>query len=332
MLPTTMKAVLVSEPGGSDKLCISEIECPKPLRGEVLIRVAAAGVNRPDVLQRLGLYPPPADACPRLGLEVAGEVVAAGGGIGASLQGKKVMALVNGGGYSEFVVAPAGQCMKVPEGLSMSEAASLPETYLTVWQNLFMKGGLQTGQHVLIHGGSSGIGCAAIQLAKMHGALVHVTVGDQEKAEFCKNLGADFVYLYKQEDWSGSVLANTSGQGADVILDMVAGEYVDKNLSCAKIGAKVIVIALLGGRFVTLDAAKLMAKQVVLTGTTLRPQTTEFKAQLSRVVEGVLQKGFASKQLRSVVQKQFTLEQVADAHDWMESGKGLGKIVLNLGE
>lgn len=327
-----MKAVLVTEPGGSDKLRIAEVECPKPLRGEVLIRVAAAGVNRPDVLQRLGLYPPPASACPRLGLEVAGEVVAAGGGVGASLQGKKVMALVNGGGYSEYVVAPAGQCMKVPEGLSMVEAASLPETYLTVWQNLFMKGGLQTGQHVLIHGGSSGIGCAAIQLAKMHGAFVHVTVGDQEKADFCKSLGADFVYLYKQEDWVQAVVANTGGQGADIILDMVAGEYVDKNLSCAKIGAKVIVIALLGGRFVTLDAAKLMAKQVVLTGTTLRPQTTEFKAQLSRVVEGVLQKGFASKQLRSVVQKQFTLEQVADAHDWMESGKGVGKIVLNIGE
>lgn len=332
MLPTTMKTVLVTEPGGSDKLRISEVECPKPLRGEVLIRVAAAGVNRPDVLQRLGLYPPPPGACPRLGLEVAGEVVAVGGGVGASLQGKKVMALVNGGGYSEYVVAPAGQCMKVPSGLSMAEAASLPETYLTVWQNLFMKGGLQTGQHVLIHGGSSGIGCAAIQLAKMHGVFVHVTVGDQEKAEFCKNLGADFVYMYKQQDWSASVLQNTKGQGADVILDMVAGEYVDKNLSCAKLGAKVIIIAMLGGRFVTLDASKLMVKQIILTGTTLRPQTTEFKAQLSRVVEGVLEKGFAAKLLRPVVQRQFNFEQVADAHDWMESGQGMGKIVLNIGE
>lgn len=330
MLPTTMKAVLVSEPGGSDKLRLSEIECPKPVRGEVLIRVAAAGVNRPDVLQRLGLYPPPPGACPRLGLEVSGEVVATGGGIGVSLQGKKVMALVNGGGYSEYVVAPAGQCMRVPNGLSMVEAASLPETHLTVWQNLFMKGGLQTGQHVLVHGGSSGIGCAAIQLSKMHGAFVHVTVGDQEKAEFCKKLGADFVYLYKQEDWSRAVLDNTGGQGADVILDMVAGDYVDKNLSCAKSGAKVIVIALLGGRFVTLDAAKLMAKQIVLTGTTLRPQTSEFKAQLSRVVEGILEKGFAGNHLRSVVQKEFALEQVADAHNWMESGHGMGKIVLKI--
>jgi NADPH:quinone reductase len=337
MLPTKMKAVLVTEPGGSDKLKIAEIDCPTPARGEVLIRVAAAGVNRPDVLQRLGLYPPPAGASPRLGLEVSGEVVATGGGIGASLQGKKVMALVNGGGYSEYVVAPAGQCMRVPSGLSMVEAASLPETYLTVWQNLFMKGGLQAGHHVLIHGGSSGIGCAAIQLAKMHGAWVHVTVGDQaagdqSKVDFCKKLGADFVYLYKQEDWAQAVLNNTGGQGAEVILDMVAGEYVDKNLSCAKSGAKVIVIALLGGRFVTLDAAKLMTKQIVLTGTTLRPQSSEFKAQLSRVVENVLEKGFSSGQLRSVVQAQFDLDRVAAAHDLMESGRGMGKIVLNVGE
>jgi NADPH2:quinone reductase len=327
-----MKAVLVSEPGGSDKLSIAEIERPRPSRGEVLVRVAAAGVNRPDVLQRLGLYPPPAGACPRLGLEVSGEVVATGGGIGASLQGKNVMALVNGGGYGEYVAVPAGQCMRVPAGLSMVEAASLPETYMTVWQNLFMKGGLQAGNHVLIHGGSSGIGCASIQLAKMHGAFVHVTVGDQEKADFCKKLGADFVYLYKQEDWSQAVLNNTGGQGAEIILDMVAGEYVDKNLSCIKAGGKVIIIALLGGRFVTLDAAKLMAKQIVLTGTTLRPQSSEFKAQLSRVVEGVLEKGFSSGQLQSVVRAQFDLERVADAHDLMESGKGMGKIVLKVSE
>lgn len=326
-----MKAVVMSGPGGSDTLSLESIECPKPGRGEVLIRVSAAGVNRPDVLQRLGLYPPPPGASPRLGLEVAGEVIASGGGIGASLVGKPVMALVNGGGYAEYAVVPAGQCMRVPKGLSFIEAASLPETYLTVWQNVFLKGGLSAGQHLLVHGGSSGIGSAAIQLAKMHGAVVHVTVGDEAKAEFCRGLGADFVYLYKSQDWVTEVWSNSDSRGVDVILDMVAGEYVDKNLSCVRVGGKVIVIALLGGRYVTLDAAKLMAKQVMLTGTTLRPQSAEFKSQLCRVVEGVLDRGFSQGQLRSVVQADFPLGDVALAHDLMESGKGMGKIVLRVG-
>jgi NADPH:quinone reductase-like Zn-dependent oxidoreductase len=218
--------------------------------------------------------------------------------------------------------------MQIPEGLSFTEAASLPEVYMTVWQNLFMKGGAKSGQTVLIHGGSSGIGTAAIQLCKKHGLRTFVTVGNQEKADFCLGLGAEKAYLYKTQDWEQLVLQDTQQQGVDLILDMVAGEYLNKDLSCVRPQGMVIVIALLGGRFANIDAAKLMTKQVVLTGTTLRPRSAEFKAELARQVGHELKEGFSSGVLKSLVQATFALDDVAKAHLLMESGNSLGKIVL----
>lgn len=331
-LPVTMKAVGMKAPGGVDQLELIELPVPSPRPGEVLIQVKAAGVNRPDVLQRLGLYPPPPDANPNLGLEVAGVAVAVGQGVSESILGKLVMALCNGGGYAAYACAPAGQCMQIPEGLSFTEAASLPEVYMTVWQNLFMKGGAKAGQSVLIHGGSSGIGTAAIQLCKKHGLRTLVTVGNQEKADFCLGLGADKAYLYKTQDWEQLVLQDTRQQGVDLILDMVAGDYLNKDLSCVKSQGMVIVIALLGGRFANIDAAKLMTKQIVLTGTTLRPRSPEFKAELARQVERELKEGFSSGVLKSLVQATFRLDEVAKAHQLMESGSAMGKIVLNVSE
>jgi putative PIG3 family NAD(P)H quinone oxidoreductase len=307
-----------------------ELPVPSPKPGEVLVQVKAAGVNRPDVLQRLGLYPPPPDANPYLGLEVSGVVVGVGPGVSEGMLNKPVMALCNGGGYAEYVCTPAGQCMQIPENLSFTEAASLPEVYMTVWQNLFMKGCAKAGQTVLIHGGSSGIGTAAIQLCKKHGLRTFVTVGNQEKADFCTGLGAEKAYLYKSQDWEQLVLQDTQQQGVDLILDMVAGDYLNKDLSCAKPQGMVIVIALLGGRFANIDAAKLMTKQVVLTGTTLRPRSLEFKAELARQVEQQLKEGFSTGALKSLVQATFSLEHVAMAHALMESGDSLGKIVLKV--
>lgn len=325
-----MKAVGLKAPGGVDQLQLIELPVPVPKSGEVLIQVKAAGVNRPDVLQRLGLYPPPPDANPNLGLEVSGVVAAVGQGVSETMVGRPVMALCNGGGYAEYVCAPAGQCMQIPEGLSFTEAASLPEVYMTVWQNLFMKGAAKAGQTVLIHGGSSGIGTAAIQLCKKHGLRTFVTVGSQHKADFCTELGADKAYLYKSQDWEQLVLQDTQQQGVDLILDMVAGDYLNKDLSCAKPKGMVIVIALLGGRFANIDAAKLMTKQVVLTGTTLRPRKPEFKAELAQQVERELKEGFSSGVLKSLVQATFSLDEVAKAHTLMESGDSVGKIVLNI--
>ena len=331
-LPVTMKAVGLKAPGGVDQLQLVELPVPLPKPGEVLVQVKAAGVNRPDVLQRLGLYPPPPDANPNLGLEVSGVVVAVGQGVSESLLNKPVMALCNGGGYAEYVCTPAGQCMQIPQGLSFTEAASLPEVYMTVWQNLFMKGCAKAGQTVLIHGGSSGIGTAAIQLCKKHGLRTLVTVGNQEKVNYCLGLGAEKAYLYKTQDWEQLVLQDTRQQGVDLILDMVAGDYLNKDLNCAKPQGMVIVIALLGGRFANIDAAKLMTKQVVLTGTTLRPRSPEFKAGLASQVERELKEGFSSGVLRSLVQATFKLEDVALAHTLMESGDSLGKIVLNVSD
>lgn len=327
-----MKAVVVNKPGGVDQLHLADLPVPLPAAGEVLIQVKAAGVNRPDVLQRLGHYPAPPGANPNLGLEVAGVVVALGDGVPPEHMGREVMALCNGGGYAQFACAPVGQCMGIPEGLSFIEAASLPEVYLTVWQNLFLKGGARAGQSVLVHGGSSGIGTAALQLCLKHGLTVYVTVGDQKKADYCLGLGASKAYLYKEEPWEDRVLSDTQGQGVDLVLDMVAGDYLDRNLTCAKPEGMVIVIALLGGRFGTVDAAKLLMKQVVLTGSTLRPRSTQFKADLAQVVEKELMDGFASGQLKPLVSATFALAEVAKAHALMESGAHLGKIVLNVSE
>lgn len=328
-MPASMLAVGLRKPGGADQLFLEEVDLPVPSQGQVLIEVYACGVNRPDVLQRLGLYPPPPDADPRLGLEVSGVVAGLGPGVDPAFLGRHVMALCNGGGYAQFVCVPAEQCMAVPEGIELAEAASLPETYMTVWQNLFMKGGLKAGQHVLVHGGSSGIGSAAIQLAKAHGAIVHVTVGSDVKASYCRELGAHFVYNYRNQDWSALILENHP-EGVHLILDMVAGPYLNSDLACIAPEGKIIVIALLGGRFAEVDAARLMMKQAILTGSTLRPRTASFKAELAKQVEVELAKRFKSGEVKTTVTARFKLEEVQKAHELMESGGLTGKIILCL--
>lgn len=328
-MPANMLAVGLKKPGGADQLFIEEVALPVPAEGEVLIEVHACGVNRPDVLQRLGLYPPPPSADPRLGLEVSGVVVGLGAGVDSGFNGREVMALCNGGGYAQYVCVPAAQCMAVPSQIDLVDAASLPETYMTVWQNLFMKGRLQQGQHVLVHGGSSGIGSAAIQLAVAHGAVVHVTVGSSEKVEYCRELGAHFVYNYREQDWSDLALENSPG-GVNLILDMVAGPYLDRDLACVAPEGKIIVIALLGGRHAEIDAARLMMKQAILTGSTLRPRSASFKEELARQVQAELIKRFESGQVKTTVTAKFKLEEVQKAHELMESGDLVGKIILCL--
>lgn len=328
-LPTTMRAVDVLSPGGTEQLTINQVYLPKVGSGQVLIKVAACGVNRPDVLQRKGLYPPPGSADPRLGLEVSGEVVALGNRVHGSMLGAQVMALCNGGGYAEYVSVPASQCMAIPFGVSLQEAASLPETYLTVWQNLFHNGSLTSGMHVLIHGGSSGIGSAAIQLAAAHGATVHVTVGSEEKKRYCQSLGATYAYNYKEQEWEKEVLANHS-PGVDLILDMVAASYINRNLKCIAIKGKILVIALLGGRQIEFDGAKLLLKQATVLGSTLRPQSLECKAKLSKAVEASLGQLFKQGRLRTTVSKRYKLSEVRLAHDFIESGELVGKIILEI--
>ncbi len=326
-----MKAVLFDSPGEADQLRVGMVDTPVPAAGEVLVQVCGAGVNRPDVLQRQGLYPPPPGANPRLGLEFSGVVVEVGQGVSQAEIGRQVMGLANGGAYAEYVAVPLSQCMDVPPGLSLLHAAGIPEVYLTVWQNLVMKGGLSKGHLVLVHGGSSGIGSAAIQLIKMLGASAVATVGNTEKGQFCSALGADHVIVYKEEDFVQRVIDLSEGRGADLVLDMVAGPYLDKDLACLAVGGKILVIALLGGRNASIDSAKLLFKQASIHGTTLRPQSIGFKSELCRQLQPVLNEGFSSGLLRSVVDSEFLMADVVQAHKRMESGHHFGKIVLNVG-
>ncbi len=324
-----MRAIDVLRPGGSDQLVVSQVDLPVLRPGQVLIKVAACGVNRPDLLQRKGFYPPPAEADPRLGLEVSGKIVKLADDVNSSWLDQSVMALCNGGGYAEFVAVPVGQCMPIPPGVSLTDAASLPETYLTVWQNLFDSGQLASGMHVLIHGGSSGIGCAAIQLAAAHGAQVHVTVGSNEKATFCQSLGAHYVYNYQTQDWVTQVLHNVQS-GVHLILDMVAGAYIQRDLNCLAVQGKIFIIALMGGRTIELDGAQLLKKQGSLCANTLRSQTLQYKAQLVKKVSACLNNFFTQGLLKTTVTKRFNLIEVSLAHDLIESGRHMGKIVLEV--
>jgi NADPH2:quinone reductase len=330
MQTSFMRAVVLNAPGGAEQLQVHSLPIPEPAPNEVLVQVKAAGVNRPDILQRRGLYPPPLGVNPNLGLEVAGVVVGLGANASPNLLGQTVMALCNGGGYAEYVSVPALHLMSIPGGLDFVEAAALPEVYMTVWQNLVWKAQLGKGQSVLIHGGSSGIGTAAIQLCKRLGAKVFVTVSNAEKSAYCKKLGADHAFLYPADDWVEGVKELTRGQGVHVVLDMVAGDYLNKNLSALAPRGILLLIGLLGGRMANIDVAKLLMKQVVLTGTTLRSQGLEVKATLAGEVNKDLMEGFSVGQYQSCVQAQFSLENVAQAHQLMESGDSVGKIVLNL--
>jgi putative PIG3 family NAD(P)H quinone oxidoreductase len=280
-MPETMHAVRIPEPGPPGNLDYCELPVPEPGTTDVLIRVEAAGINRPDILQRLGLYPLPPDASPLPGLEIAGEIIAAGSDVTKWKSGDRVMALTHGGGYAEYCRVHEDHCLAIPPSLSMVEAAAVPETYFTVWYNVFMRGGLQAGETILVHGGSSGIGTTAIQLAKSRGASVIVTAGTKEKCEFCAGLGADHAIDYHLEDWESRVLDLTGGLGVDVVLDMVAGPYMQKNMNVLRRDGRYVIIAFLQGSRAELDVRPVLGKRLTITGSTLRPQSVDEKAAIA---------------------------------------------------
>ena len=322
-----MTAIEIATPGPPDGLRPVSRPVPEPGAGEVLIQVAAAGINRPDVLQRKGVYPPPKGVTDIPGLEVAGEVVGTGSGVSDPPVGARVCALVAGGGYAEYVAAPAVQCLPVPGILSMEEAGAVPETFFTVYYNVFMRAKLQRGETMLVHGGSSGIGTTAIMLAKALGARVIVTAGTAEKCAACRRLGADVAIDYKQEDFVARTLEATGGQGADVVLDMVGGEYLARNLSAAALNGRVAVIATQHGTKAELDLVTLMRKRLTLGGSTLRPQSVESKGIIAAALRREIWPLFESG-LRPVIHARFPLREAARAHELMETGTHVGKIVL----
>jgi len=325
---TTMTAIGIRTPGPPEVL--QPIERPIPAIGpdEVLIRVVAAGVNRPDVMQRKGLYPPPPGASDIPGLEVSGEVVQVGANVRDPLVGARVCALVTGGGYAQFVAAPAVQCLPVPDNVTLEEAAAIPETFFTVFLNVFQRVGLRSGETLLIHGGSSGIGTTAIMLAKAFDARVIVTAGTAEKCAACVALGADQAINYKAEDFVAATQAATQGRGADVILDMVGGEYLPRNIAAAAVEGRIAIIAHLGGARAEVDIRAIMVKRLTLSGSTLRAQPVANKGRIAAALRSQVWPLFASKRLRPLIHARFPLAEAARAHALMESGEHVGKIIL----
>ncbi|GIQ77230.1 NAD(P)H-quinone oxidoreductase [Bradyrhizobium sp. RD5-C2] len=327
-LPAQMTVVAISKPGGPEVLVPETRALPVPGPGEILVKVAAAGVNRPDVAQRSGSYPPPPGASDLPGLEIAGEVVALGEGAKHKI-GDKVMSLVAGGGYAQYCIAQDAQAMTVPPSLSMQEAGAIPETLMTVWHNVFERGALKAGETLLIHGGSSGIGTMAIQLAKAFGAKVIVTVGSQDKADACLKLGADRAVNYKTEDFVEAVKQATGGNGADVILDMVGGDYIDRNYDAAAVEGRIVQIAFLSGTpKATANFAKLMVKRLHHTGSTLRPRSNADKAAMVAAIEAKVLPLLREGRVKPLMDSTFPLEKAADAHRRMETSEHIGKIVL----
>jgi putative PIG3 family NAD(P)H quinone oxidoreductase len=325
-----VKAVEVAQPGGPEVLRVVERPMPQPGLGEVRIRVAAAGLNRPDVMQRQGRYPPPPGAPDIPGLEAAGTVDALGEDAGPWRAGDAVCALVAGGGYAEACLAPAPQCLPLPRGFSMVEAAAVPETFFTVWHNVFERGRLAAGETLLVHGGSSGIGTTAIQLARASGARVFATAGSAEKCAACARLGADRAINYKDEDFVGVVKAATAGRGVDVILDMVGGDYLPRNLACLAVEGRLVQIAAQRGARTELDLVAVMQKRLTLTGSTLRPRPVAEKAAIARALHERVWPLLETGRVRPVIHATFPLEQAAEAHRLMESGRHIGKIVLTV--
>jgi putative PIG3 family NAD(P)H quinone oxidoreductase len=329
-LPAQMTVIGISKPGGPEVLLPETRAVPTPGPGELLIKVQAAGVNRPDVAQRAGSYPPPPGASDLPGLEVAGEVAAVGPGATKHKVGDKVMSLVAGGGYAQYCIAQDAQAMTVPPALTMLEAGAVPETLMTVWHNVFERGALQPGETLLIHGGSSGIGTMAIQLAKAFGSKVIVTVGSKDKADACLKLGAIRAINYKTEDFVSEVKSATNGVGANVILDMVAGDYVDRNYDAAAVDGRIVQIAVLGGAKVTVNIARLMVKRLHHTGSTLRPRSNADKAEMVAAIEAKVMPLMREGRIKPLMDSTFPLEKAADAHRRMESGEHIGKIVLQV--
>lgn len=328
MIPPSMTAIEIREPGPPQVLRAVQRPTPVPQAGEVLIRVAAAGVNRPDILQRKGLYPPPRGASDIPGLEVAGEVVRQGEDVRVPALGESVCALVAGGGYAQYVSAPAMQCLPVPAPLTVVEAASLPETFFTVWLNVFERARLQRGETLLVHGGSSGIGTTAILLGNAFGARVIVTAGNAQKCAACRGLGAELAIDYHESDFVAATLQATEGRGADVILDMVGGGYVARNAAAAAVEGRIALIALQGGAKAELDLRPVLTKRLTLTASTLRPQPPANKGRIAAALRENVWPLFASRGLKPVIQARFPLSDAAAAHELMESGGHIGKILL----
>jgi len=328
-LPSTMTAIGIKAAGGPDMLVRQERPVPVPGDGEILVKVAAAGVNRPDVMQRMGLYPPPPGAPDIPGLEIAGEVVALGSGVRRWKIGDRVMALVVGGGYAEYCVAHEGHALPV-SGLSMIEAAAVPETFFTVWHNAFERGGLKSGETLLIHGGSSGIGTAAIQLAKSFGARVITTAGSEEKCAACRNLGADVAINYRTEDFVAATKAATGDKGAEVIIDMVGGDYIARNYEAAAVEGRIVQIAFQGSPKANVDFRRIMLKRLHHTGSTLRARSVADKAAIARAVEENVLPLIVAGKVKPVIYKTFPLNAAAAAHELMEASTHIGKIVLTI--
>ena len=329
-IPKSMQFVDISEPGGPEVLQLASGPVPKAGSGQLLIKVSAAGVNRPDVLQRKGMYPVPASASPIPGLEVCGEVVACGEGTAKFRKGEQICALVNGGGYAEFVAVPEGQCLPVPSGLSAVEAAALPETFFTVWTNVFDRGALKPGESFLVHGGSSGIGTTAIQLAKALGATVFTTAGSKEKCAACEELGADLAVNYREQDFVEVIREATDGRGIDVTLDMVGGDYVPRNVELAALNGRIVIIASLRGRQADLNIGPIMMKCLVLTGSVLRPRSDAKKAAIAASLYEHAWPLIEAGKVKPVIHSVFPLAEAAKAHALMESSEHIGKIVLSL--
>jgi len=323
-----MQAVAIDTPGAPQVLQAVELAVPQPGEMEVLIRVAAAGINRPDVLQRLGKYPLPHDANPLPGLEVAGEVAAAGSAVTRWKTGDPVMALTHGGGYAEYCTVAEDHCLTVPSRLDMIEAAAVPETFFTVWYNVFMRCHLTAGETFLVHGGSSGIGTTAIQLAKASGCTVLTTAGSDAKCRFCEDLGADTAINYRTQDWQAVVADVTGGRGVDVLLDMVAGPYMQKNMELMARDGRYSIIAFLQGPSAELNMRVVVGKRLTITGSTLRPQTTREKTAIADGIRENVLPLLDSGRVRPIIHETFTLQNAAAAHELMESSRHMGKIVL----
>jgi len=323
-----MRCVEISKPGGPEVLVAAERPAPAPKANEILVKVAAAGINRPDVLQRLGKYPVPPDASDLPGLEIAGEVAACGPGVTMWKPGDKVCALVHGGGYAEYCVTPEVQALPIPKGLSPIEAASLPETFFTVWSNVYDRARLAPGESLLVQGGSSGIGVTAIQMAAAMGNRVFATAGSDEKCAACVKLGAEKAINYRTQDFAAELKAATGGKGVDVILDMVGGDYVPRELKCLAEEGRLIFIASLGGAKAEIDIFEIQRRRLVITGSTLRPRPVEFKGAIARKLREKIWPLIESGRIKPVIYKSFPLAQASEAHRLMESSQHIGKIVL----
>lgn len=329
-LPATMGAIVFTAPGGPEVLHPASAPLPELRPDQVLIRVAYAGVNRPDCLQRAGAYPAPPGASPLLGLEVAGEVVAVGSEAPREMLGARVAALTPGGGYAEYCAAPWQHCLPVPDSMALAEAAALPETLFTVWHNLFERGMARDGESVLVHGGTSGIGTMAIMLGKAFGMEVIVTCGDEAKCAAARGIGADLAINYREADFVEAVKAHTQGKGVDIVLDMVSGDYVARNLKCLAEDGRHVTIAVLGGMKAELNMAVVMSRRLTLTGSTLRPRSDAFKSALADEIAGTAWQLFTEGELAPVMDKVFPLDEAAAAHARMEAGEHIGKIVLEV--